>query len=153
MARFTQCPQHLSRWLRPGRQHGDSLSPFQTRMDPKAMASTLHLFYGVLCKAMKRIGWCSSDFFSRYLRKQVQIPTALVQANPDLHRRVPCKQTTPSCSPLRSLIFPDYKGRWTLLGLSQKKHRSSQASESHIPPSLGSAVLCLFWMYTLLPMP
>jgi len=39
MARFTQCPQHLSRCLRTGWQHGNALSPFQTRIDPKAVAS------------------------------------------------------------------------------------------------------------------
>jgi len=55
-------------------------------------ATLEYLLRGVPFEAMKSIGRWSSDSFSKYLRKHVQILAPYVQANPDLHQRISHEQ-------------------------------------------------------------
>ncbi len=51
-----------------------------------------YLLRGIPFNAMKSIGRWSSNSFSKYLRKHVQILAPYVQANPDLHQRISHEQ-------------------------------------------------------------
>ena len=92
---------------------------------------------------MKRIGRCSSDSICPYLWEHVQILTASVQANPDLHQRVPYREMTVSCSPsaVRFLLtirdnepcFGYYKGSMSKRAQGMSCNLAVQFSKPELP--------------------
>jgi hypothetical protein len=105
-------------------------------------------------KAMKSIGWCSSDSFSRYLREHMQILTAHVQVNSDLQQRIPYRQTTASCSPSAVLFSPTIRDNGPCLVCHKRNITNDpQLARVRVPHPARArkrCALCRFWMYTLL---
>jgi hypothetical protein len=71
----------------------DTLASFTTDLAGAYVGDTIaNYIQGAPFEAMKGIGRWSSDSFSRYLRKHVQILAPYVQTNPDLHQQISQEQ-------------------------------------------------------------